>query len=129
MLNSCSDHGDNVMIRSALLIAFLVSLSACANPTPTSPSSTFTVSGTVYDVRAQAVAGASVTIMDGIHAGQTRTTGAAGTFSFTDLTPSSFTLQARTRDGLAENKTVNLTANRSVDFQLINYCSLYPDLC
>src|ERR1700680_5018883 len=117
------------MTRFAILIAFLVSLSACGtSSSPTSPSSTFTLGGTVYH-EGQAFAGASVTIMDGIHAGQTRTTGAGGIFSFTDLTPSSFTLQARTTDGLAQNMTVNLTKSQSVDFQLINYCLFLPNQC
>ena len=111
------------MARFALLMAFLISITACATPTPTSPASTFTLSGTVYDASAHVLAGASVTIMDGIHAGQTRTTGPSGLYSFTDLTPSSFTLQARTSEGgLGTNKTVNLTKNQSVDFQLINWC-------
>jgi hypothetical protein len=111
------------MTRLALPIAFLVSLSACASPTSPA-SSPFTLSGTVYDVQAHPLAGVSVTIMDGIHAGLSRDTDKNGAYSFSDLTPSTFTLQARDRtSGLAENKAVNLTSgNRSVDFQLINWC-------
>jgi hypothetical protein len=119
------------MARLALLIALCVSLSACggtdASPTsagPTSPgASVFSLIGTVigYD---GPVVGASVTIMDGIHAGQTRTTNAAGNYSFTDLTPSSFTLQAAaipTEGYLPQNQAVNLTANQSVTFHLSDH--------
>ena len=88
------------MTRLVLLIALLVSLSACG-ASPTSPSTTsptpsptaFTLSGTVNGYR-KAMPGASVTIMDGIHAGQTRDTDHAGNYTFTDLAPSVFTLQA-----------------------------------
>jgi len=119
------------MTRLALLIAFVVSVSACGSG-PTSPAtSPFTVSGIVYNAEAHPLAGVSVTIMDGIHAGLSRDTDKNGAYSFPDLTPSSFTLQARDRtSGLAQNKAVNLTSgNRSVDFQLINWCLGYPDLC
>jgi hypothetical protein len=114
------------MIRWALLMAICVSISACGSPT--SPSSTFTVSGTVYH-EGRAFAGASVTIMDGVHAGQVQTTGAGGTFSFTDLTPDLFTLQARTTDGLAQDKAVRLTMSQSVNFDLVNYCAVIPEFC
>ena len=103
-----------------LLIGVLVG--ACSAPTTPAPSSTFTLTGTVFNVEARPIAGASVTIMDGSHAGLSRVTDQNGLYSFLDLTPSSFTLQAR-QAGLAENKAVNLTSgNRSVNFQLINWC-------
>jgi hypothetical protein len=86
-----------------------------------------TLSGTVngyYDV----MPGASVTIIDGIHAGQTRTTDAAGKYSFPDLAPSVFTLQAvpaPPTDGLiylTQNQRVNLTtADQSVIFRLSDH--------
>lgn len=114
------------MARLTALIALLVCFSACSG-SPTSPSSTFTLSGTVSDVSAHAIAGASVTIMDGPHAGLSRTTDSAGNYSFTDLPPSAFTLQARS-GFLALDKTVNLTANQSVYFQLVNYCAFEPYL-
>ena len=113
------------MARLTALITLLC-FSACGG-SPTSPSRTFTLSGTVSD-ESHAVAGASVTIMDGVHAGQTRTSDEAGRFSFTDLTPSAFTVRAA-RGGLAENKAVNLVTNQSVHFVLVNYCSNTPDLC
>jgi len=115
------------MTRFAFLSAFLVALSACGSPT--SPSSTFTLTGDVVRDR-QAVAGASVTIMDGIYAGQTLTTAADGTFSFTDLAKSSFTLRAVSpTDTIAENLIVNLTTNQRVHFDLTPTCQFYPGAC
>jgi carboxypeptidase family protein len=119
------------MTRLALLIALCVSLSACGgDATPTSPGTTsptpsptaFTLSGTVFG-DGRALGGASVTIMDGVHAGQARDTDHAGNYSFMDLTPSSFTLQAaQTTDGyLTQNAAVNLTANQSVNFLLTSH--------
>src|SRR5688572_3066038 len=119
------------MARLTALIALLVSLGACGgkdaippSPSPTSPAaSVFSLIGTVtgFDGPLSEV---SVTIMDGIHAGQTRTTNSAGNFGFTDLTRSSFTLQAAPKpiDGyLTQNKAVNLTANQAVTFSLSDH--------
>ena len=119
------------MARLTALIALCVCFSACggtdASPTsagPISPGvSVFSLIGTVigYD---GPVVGASVTIMDGIHAGQTRTTNAAGNFGFADLAPSAFTLQAAampTEGYLPQNQAVNLAANQSVTFYLSDH--------
>jgi hypothetical protein len=113
------------MTRLALLIALCVSLSACGgkDASLTSPGTTAsTLSGTVFG-DSQRLAGASVTIMDSIHAGQTRTTDSAGNYSFADLTPAVFTLQAAhtTLGYLTQNKAVNLTANQSVTFLLTSH--------
>ena len=119
-----------LMTRSAALFAVLVWLSACdgkeTSPTaagsPTAGITGLTVNGTVFG-NGNPDAGASVTIMDGIHAGQTRDTTNAGHYSFTNLTPSVFTLQAAGGWRFpAQNKAVNLTiANQSVDFQLFDH--------
>jgi hypothetical protein len=119
------------MTRFTALIALLVSFSACGgqdvSPTPSSPApasaSVFSLIGTVTGFDGPEI-GATVTIMDGIHAGQTRTTNSAGNFGFTDLTPSSFTLQAAAIPSygyLPQNKTVVLTANQAVTFQLSDH--------
>ena len=114
--------GSSAQACTVLLIGVLVG--ACSGPTTPAPSSTFTLAGTVFTADALPLGGASVTIMDGIHAGLSRVTDKSGVYSFLDLTPSSFTVQARqASSGLAENKAVNLTSgNRSVNFQLINWC-------
>ena len=116
------------VLGSVPLPHFVVALSACGSPT--TPSSTFTLTGDVVRDR-QAVAGASVTIMDGIYAGHTRTTAADGTFSFTDLAKSSFTLRAVSpTDTIARNIVVNLTTtNQRVEFDLTPTCSFYPGAC
>src|SRR5688572_10549076 len=118
------------MTRFAALIALLVCLSACGandasqtstgSPTSAGPT-TLTVSGTVWgnDIP---LSGASVTVMDGIHAGQVRDATNDGHYSFT-LTPSVFTLQAAGGLGFTpQNKTVNLTTtNQSVSFQISDH--------
>jgi hypothetical protein len=116
------------MTRLAFLIAVCVSLSACGgtDASPTSPSttspSTFTLTGIVigYD---GGLSGASVTIMDGIHAGQTRTTDGVGNYTFTDLTRSAFTLQAvaTSDEYVAQNQGVNLTTSKTVFFYMSNH--------
>jgi hypothetical protein len=119
--------GNNLMKRLALLGLLVVSLSACGGddasltlPSATLPSA-FALSGTVFGYDG-GLPGVSVTILDGIHAGQTRTTDDAGKYSFTDLAPSSFMLQAAPipTDGyLTQQQAVTLTAaDRSVNFQL-----------
>ena len=114
------------MIRLAALMALVVALTACfpEHTTPTSPGpGPYTLSGTVF-VDNFPMPAVSVTIMDGIHAGQTRTTDGAGKYSFVDLTPSAFTLQAAaTAAGVeAQNKPVNLTtANQLVNFLLFDH--------
>jgi hypothetical protein len=80
----------------------------------------FTLTGTVFN-GGYPVPRASVTIMDGVHAGQSRPVDESGKFSFTDLTPSTFTLRAEdpTRFYGALNKAVDLTAaHQSVSFEL-----------
>jgi hypothetical protein len=114
------------MGRRVLLIAFFVTLGACGG-SPTSPP-TRTLTGTVFS-NSLPLAGASVTIMDGIHAGLSRDTDSNGAYSFLGLTPSAFTLQAR-GEGLSQDKGVDLTyENRSVHFQLTNLCLSFPSLC
>lgn len=113
------------MARLTALITLLVCFSACGGPT--APSSTFTLSGTVF-TGGTALVGASVTIMDGVNAGLSRDTDHKGSYTFLVLTPSAFTLQARS-GRLTQNKAVNLTANQSVHFQLIDYCDIDLTLC
>ena len=104
-------------------MALLVTLTACfpedTNPTSPGPGP-YTLSGTVFG-DGFVMPAVSVTIMDGIHTGQTRTTDGAGKYSFGDLTPSAFTLRATpTAAGYgAQNKAVNLTTtNQLVNFDL-----------
>jgi hypothetical protein len=113
------------MSRSTVFIVLFVSLSACGgkDASPTLPSDTvFSLSGTVYGSDGT-VLGASVTNIGGIHTGQAQTTDDTGRFSFTDLTPSSFTLQvAKPTDGyVTQNRAVNLTANQVMTIYLSDH--------
>jgi len=111
------------MLRISALIAVLLSLSACGGNHPALPAATeFTLSGIVFG-DGTALPGASVAIMDGAHAGQSRTTDGAGRYSFINLTPSSFTLRATAAGGYgAQNQSVNLTtSDKLVNFQLFDH--------
>lgn len=117
------------MTRLALLLALLLSFSACGgrDSSPISPGSTnssptqtlLSLNGIVTS-SGVGVAGAAVTIMDSVNQGQGRTTDAAGNYSFTNLTPTLFTLQASAPGHTPQNKSVNLTtANQTVSFALV----------
>jgi hypothetical protein len=113
------------MTRLAALVALLVSLSACGQNTTSSPTSpgpsVFAISGTVYG-NGRALAGATVTITDGIYAGQERDATDDGFYSFTNLTPFMVTLRATFPNYTPQTKTVNLTsANQSVDFAISDH--------
>jgi hypothetical protein len=61
--------------------------------------------------------GASVTITQGLYAGQIRDTTNDGHYQFRDLTPSTMTLHATFPGYIPQSKTVTLTsADQSVDF-------------
>lgn len=110
------------MTRFAALITLLGCLSACGGKdvSPTSPGAGgFSLFGTVFN-GGYPVPGAALTIMDGVNAGQVRTSDVTGKFNFTNLTPSAFTLQA-TANGRhwPQNAAIDLTtSDRSVNFEL-----------
>jgi iron complex outermembrane recepter protein len=102
-----------------LLLIVLVTVTVACSPTTASPT-VLSVSGRVAS-DATPLSGATVTIMDGVNAGQTRMTDAAGDYSFTDLTPSRFTLQAAAAGHTPQNKLVDLTASsQTVWFSLFH---------
>jgi len=108
------------MTRFTALVLFLIALSACGGndaAPPTSPSPTvFSISGMVFG-NGTALAGASVTITDGLYAGQIRDTTNDGHYRFAELTPSTMTLQANFPGYFTQSKTVTVTsADQSVDF-------------
>ena len=69
--------------------------------------------------------------MDGVNAGHVRSTDASGNYSFTNLTPSAFTLRAYALDHTPQNKAVNLTTpNQTVNFALVRIGPCVPvELC
>jgi hypothetical protein len=81
----------------------------------------FSVSGIGFGDNS-AWAGVSIRIMDGVHAGQERITDEAGKYSFTDMAPSMFTLQARHPLFFSENIAVDLTTrDQVVNFRLSSH--------
>ena len=87
-----------------LALFFLGLSSACDEDTPTDPSSTPSLSGTVTESAPNAsvlIAGATVTL-DGVNAGKTTTTNVAGVYSFNGLSDGTFTVRA-TKSGYEDN--------------------------
>jgi hypothetical protein len=105
-------------VHPVLLLVLLIA-AACGD-SPTHPTETpFSLNGAVTG-NGVGLAGATVTIMDGVNAGHGRTTDASGNYSFTNLTPSHFTLRAAALDHSPQNKAVNLTtSNQTVSFALV----------
>ncbi len=91
--------------------------------TPTGPTSaptpsTFTLTGLVVDEAGTAVAGASVSVLDGANANRSTTTDAAGRYTFTGLSAGGFTVRVR-RDGHDDAlRGVSLTTSTTADFTL-----------
>ena len=113
------------MIRLTALVPFLIALNACGGhdvAPPTSPSPTvFSISGRVFG-NGTLLAGASVTITDGLYAGHIRDTTNDGHYQFRDLTPSTMTLEAAFPGYVSQSKTVTLTsADQSVDFRISDH--------
>ena len=115
-------------VHPVLLVTLLMA-AACSdkNSSPTSPSNTngtqtlLSLNGIVSSVSdGNGLDGATVTIKDGVNAGQERTTDAFGRYTFTDLMPSSFTLQAAAAGHITQNKSVDLTTtNQGIGFALV----------
>ena len=114
-----------------VLVLVLLFAAACGD-SPTNPTGTlFSLNGVVTGDGGR-LAGATVTIMDGVNAGHGRTTDSTGNYSFTNLTPSAFTLRATASNHTPQNKSVNLTtSNQTVSFTLskIPSCVDFPGLC
>ena len=92
------------VILCFLALFFLGLSSACDDDTPTDPSPTPSLSGTVTESAPNAsvlIAGATVTL-DGVNAGKTTTTNVAGVYSFEGLSDGTFAVRA-TKSGYEEN--------------------------
>jgi len=124
-------------MRRVFLVVSLISMASCGgggsrsvsgpaptpSPTPTpTPATTMTLTGTVSETaptQSSHVAGATLTIVDGPDAllFRSATSDAQGVFHL-DLSPGTFTIQARAanyEDGL---KVITLTANQTVTLEL-----------
>ncbi|MCL4814501.1 MAG: carboxypeptidase regulatory-like domain-containing protein [Vicinamibacteraceae bacterium] len=88
---------------------------------PTPAPTTFSLSGKVTETAPTSstpIAGARVSIGDGPNAGRSTTTDAAGTYTFASLERSGFTVTASADGYEPRSQGVDLTANRTVNFQL-----------
>lgn len=116
-------HLCGLLVAGLLLVGCGGGNSASSTPTgptsaPTPTPSTFTLTGLVVDEASLAVAGASVTVLDGANANSTTTTDAAGRYTFTGLSAGGFTVRVR-RDGHDDAlRGVSLTTSTTADFTL-----------
>ena len=117
------------MMRFVLVLVSGTMLTACgrgsstpASPTPatSAPAPTlYTLSGQVVDnATAAPIAGATLSITDGVNAGKTATTDASGSYSLTGLQVSGFTVNVAAGAYVSSGQGVTLTASRSLNFGL-----------
>lgn len=89
------------------------------SPTPSPSPTTFSLSGKVNNMNTSAaVAGASVSIVDGPNAGKSTTTDMSGNYSFTALQQSGFTVNASAANYISQSLGVTLTSSRTLNFSL-----------
>lgn len=102
-------------------------LSSCGGITP--PTQTFRLDGQVTDSATGApLAGATVNISDGPNAGKSITTSNSGTYSFTELQRSGFTVSVSANLYFPQAKAITLTSNQTVSFQLVRQTVEPPTL-
>ena len=104
----------------SVFVLLLAAIGCGGNSTPTTPSpTTFSLKGQVIDNTTFAgIAGASVLVVDGPNAGKSATTDAAGSYSFTGLQQSGFTANASASNYTSQSKSVTLTSDQTLSFQL-----------
>lgn len=91
------------------------------SPSPAPAPSTFALSGRVTEsapTTANAIGGATVTIVDGPNGGKSTATDGSGNYSFSGLTAGGFTVRATAGGYQESSQGVTLTANRSANFGL-----------
>lgn len=97
-------------------------LVACGrgNSTTTSPTPTaWSLTGQVTDsTTSTPIPGATVSIVDGPNAGKSTTTDTSGSYSFTGLQQSGFTVNVSADGYFSSSKGVTLTSNQTVSFHL-----------
>lgn len=108
-----------VILASACGSSSTTTTSPTPTPTPTPTATTFSLSGTVTDTTTSAVSGATVTIADGVNAGKSTTTSSSGSYSFTALAQSGFTVNVSASNYISTSKSVTLTSNQTLSFQLV----------
>ena len=109
------------------VLLFVIASTACGGKSTAAPStspSTFSLDGTVIGGSAftgitTALTGATVSIVNGPNAGRSANTDAAGHFTFTALQQSGFTVIASAAGYASQTRSVTLTSNQTVDFELV----------
>jgi hypothetical protein len=120
------------MFKRGCVVLFVALASACGgsnsttSPTPTPTATTFSLSGTVTDsTTASGISGVTVTVADGVNAGKSTTTSSSGSYSFTGLLQSGFTVNVSATNYLTQSKSVTLTSNQTLSFSL---APVFPNL-
>jgi hypothetical protein len=104
---------------SLLLFTVACGGSSPSATTPTPTVVTFTLTGTVTSATTRAgIAGATVTIQDGLNANLSATTDASGNYSLANLHQSKFTVTASAPGYGSTSQSVGLTSNQTVNFRL-----------
>jgi hypothetical protein len=95
--------------------------------TPSTPPVVFSLSGHVTDRATGAgIPGVTVSITDGPNAGKSARTDGSGTYSFTALQQSGFTVRASADKYVSQSEGVTLTSNQTLSFQLTPQPSTPP---
>jgi Carboxypeptidase regulatory-like domain len=103
--------------RNPMGLDTIVLTSTPSSPPITSP--TFSLSGQVIDHATGAgISDATVFIADGPNAGRSTRTDASGTYSFTKLQQSGFTVKASAISYVSQSNGVTLTSDQTLSFQL-----------
>jgi hypothetical protein len=110
------------MLKRLCVSLSLVVAVACGGSkgTPTGPSGTLSLNGKVTDSSTSApIAGASASIVSGPNTGKHVTTDASGSYSFTELQSSTYTVKVFAPSYASQSKNVTLTTNQTLDFALL----------
>lgn len=128
-------RGITAEVRCRLSILLLaLAVAGCGGSTPTSPttptpnpSTSFTLSGQVTDSATGAgISAATVAIVDGPNASKSATTDSSGSYSFSGLQQSGFTVNVSAANYVPQSKPVTLTANLTMSFQLTHQPTAPP---
>jgi len=127
-----SQHSSDAVNRVSITLTNSAA-ACCVNPmgldsivlssspvTPPAPT-TFSLSGQVTDsATAAGIPGALVSIVDGPNAHLAATTDASGNYRFTNLQQSGFTVTASAANYVTQSKSVTLTSDQTLPFQLVH---------
>jgi hypothetical protein len=106
--------------RAAVLVALTLTAAACAKSLPLAPTGTgpWRFSGTVATFAGAPIAGAQLTVVDGVNLGEQIRTDAAGRFAFASLEGGRFTMTIAAPGFVSVTPLVDLAADLEVNFAL-----------